>query len=80
MQEYQEAQHEKETDDPYLLDTKVFTPQTRTGFYDFIQKEYATFALPPPLGTFDENACEKLGKSIEEGIESFYIRNSFVNI
>ena len=86
FKEYQEAQNEIESANPYLTDTTIYTPQTRKSFYRFISETYnEAFKLPLQIkGKFDEEACAKLGAASGTAVEAFlyqkfvreYIRNA----
>jgi hypothetical protein len=86
FKEYQTAQSDIETTNPYLTDTVIYTPQTRKSFYRFISDNYTeNFKLIPQVkGKVDENACAKLGAAAGEAVESFlyqkfvreYVRNA----
>ena len=85
LKEYEEEQNKQRHTDPYLLDTTVFAPQSRQAFSKFIDTEYyGTFHLQKQAAALDEDACSKLGKSMEAGVESFlyqkfireYMRNN----
>jgi hypothetical protein len=86
FKEYQEKQNEIESNNPYLTDTVVYTPQTRKSFYRFISDNYdESFKLPLQIkGKIDEDACAKLGAAAGETVEAFlyqkfvreYIRNA----
>jgi hypothetical protein len=86
FKQYQDKQDEIESNNPYLTETVVYTPQTRKSFYRFISDTYTeTFKLPLQVkGKIDENACQKLGVAAGESVEAFlyqkfvreYIRNA----
>jgi hypothetical protein len=86
FKQYQEKQDEIESNNPYLTDTVVYTPQTRKSFYRFISDTYTeTFKLPLQVkGKIDEEACAKLGAAAGTAVEAFlyqkfvreYIRNA----
>jgi hypothetical protein len=83
---YQEAQSSIETNNPYLTDTQIYTPQTRRSFYRFVSDNYddAFKLLPQIKGHVDEEACSKLGAAAGQTVEAFlyqkfireYIRNA----
>jgi hypothetical protein len=60
--QYQRAESEIVSKNPYLTDTVVYTPQTRKSFYRFISDNYSeVFRLIPQIkGKIDEDACAKL--------------------
>jgi hypothetical protein len=86
FKQYQNKQDEIESNNPYLTDAVVYTPQTRKSFYRFISDTYTeTFKLPLQVkGRIDEDACQKLGAAAGEAVEAFlyqkfvreYIRNA----
>lgn len=86
FKEYQLKQDEIESNNPYLTDTIVYTPQSRKSYYRFISDTYTeTFKLPLQVkGKVDEDACQKLGAAAGEAVEAFlyqkfvreYIRNA----
>lgn len=86
FKQYQEYQDKIESNNPYLTDTIIYTPQSRKSFYRFISDNYTeTFKLPLQVkGKIDEEACQKLGTVAGEAVESFlyqkfireYIRNA----
>jgi hypothetical protein len=77
--DYEQKQHEYETQDSYLLDTKIYIPQSRIGFYKFIQSEYGpTFTIPRLNTTVDKNACEKRKLMSEASVEPF-LYQKFIN-
>jgi hypothetical protein len=84
LKEYEDVQNKQRHTDPYVLDTTVFAPQSRKAFSTFIDKEYHTFQLQKQTGALDQEACNKLGKSMEAGVQSFlyqqfvreYMRNN----
>ena len=86
FKEYQTKQDEIESNNPYLTDTIVYTPQSRKSYYRFISDTYTeTFKLPLQVkGKIDEDACSKLGAAAGEAVEAFlyqkfvreYIRNA----
>ena len=79
-------QKEIETNNPYLTDTVIYTPQSRRSFHRFIQENFwDTFHLDPQMkGSIDEDACAKLDSAAGEAVEAFlyqkfireYIRNA----
>jgi hypothetical protein len=86
FKEYQTAQDEIQSKNPYLTDTTIYTPQTRKSFYKFISDTYVSdFKLIQQVkGKIDEEACAKLGAAAGEAVEAFlyqkfireYIRNA----
>lgn len=86
FKQYQEKQNEIESNNPYLTDTIVYTPQSRKSYYRFISDTYTeSFKLPLQVkGKIDEDACAKLGAAAGEAVEAFlyqkfvreYIRNA----
>jgi hypothetical protein len=86
FKQYQDDQNKIESNNPYLTDTVIYTPQTRKSFYKFISDNYEeTFKLPVELkGKIDEEACSKLGAAAGVAVEAFlyqkfvreYIRNA----
>lgn len=84
--QYQRAESEIVSKNPYLTDTVVYTPQTRKSFYRFISDNYSeVFRLLPQIkGKIDEDACAKLEQKAGEVVEGFlyqkfireYIRNA----
>ena len=86
FKQYQEGQDKIESNNPYLTDTIIYTPQSRKSFYRFISENYTdTFKLPLQVkGRIDEDACAKLGAAAGEQVEAFlyqkfvreYIRNA----
>ena len=86
FKEYQDEQDKIESNNPYLTDTVVYTPQTRKSFYRFISDNYSeSFKLPLQVkGKIDEEACQKLGAAAGTAVEAFlyqkfireYIRNA----
>jgi hypothetical protein len=86
FKEYQLKQDEIESNNPYLTDTILYTPQSRKSYYRFISDTYTeTFKLPLQVkGKIDENACQKLGAAAGSTVEAFlyqkfvreYIRNA----
>ena len=56
----------------YALDTEVYMPSTRTGFYKFIQDTYAKrFSITSTPKEMDPKACEKLLQTGEQGVTAF---------
>jgi hypothetical protein len=86
FKQYQTAQDEIQSKNPYLTDTTIYTPQTRKSFYKFISDTYTgDFKLIQQVkGKIDEEACAKLGAAAGEAVEAFlyqkfireYIRNA----
>ena len=86
LKQYQVAQNEIESVNPYLTDTSIYTPQSRKSFYRFISDTYTeSFKLPLQVkGKIDEDACAKLGAAAGSAVEAFlyqkfireYIRNA----
>lgn len=86
FKEYQNAQDKIESNNPYLTDTVIYTPQTRKSYYRFISENFTeSFKLPLQVkGKIDEDACQKLGAAAGEAVEAFlyqkfvreYIRNA----
>ena len=86
LKDYQTAQDEIESANPYVTDTIVYTPQSRKSFYQFISENYTDqFKLIPQVkGRIDEEACAKLGAAAGIAVEAFlyqkfireYIRNA----
>lgn len=84
--QYQRAESEIVSKNPYLTDTVVYTPQSRKSFYRFISDNYSdVFRLIPQIkGKIDEDACAKLEQKAGEVVEGFlyqkfireYIRNA----
>ena len=84
--DYIKKQEEIETNNPYLTDTVIYTPQSRRSFHRFIQDNFwDTFHLDPQIkGSIDEDACAKLDSTAGEAVEAFlyqkfireYIRNA----
>jgi hypothetical protein len=83
LQQYEENQKTSEHTDPYELQTRLYTPQTRQRFQSFVDNEYDHFKLPTEIKKLDEDACSRMGASAEAGVQSFlyqqfireYIRN-----
>ena len=62
----------EENPEQYALDTQVYMPSTRTGFYKFIKDTYADrFTIPSTPIEIDPKACEKLLQSGEQGVTAF---------
>ena len=86
FKEYQDTQNTIESNNPYLTDTVLYTPQSRKSFYRFISDTYTeSFKLPLQVkGRIDEDACAKLGAAAGSTVEAFlyqkfireYIRNA----
>ena len=86
FKEYQDTQNTLESNNPYLTDTVLYTPQSRKSFYRFISDTYTeSFKLPLQVkGRIDEEACAKLGAAAGTTVEAFlyqkfireYIRNA----
>jgi len=86
FKEYQDTQSAIESNNPYLTDTILYTPQSRKSFYRFISDTYTeSFKLPLQVkGRIDEEACAKLGAAAGVTVEAFlyqkfireYIRNA----
>uniref|UniRef100_A0A6C0KQW7 Helicase ATP-binding domain-containing protein n=1 Tax=viral metagenome TaxID=1070528 RepID=A0A6C0KQW7_9ZZZZ len=85
LKEYYEKQNEIQSANPYVTDTEIYIPQSRKGFYRFIQDNYQEFELQSQMkGDIDEDACAKLGASTGAAVEAFlyqkfireYIRNA----
>lgn len=86
FKEYQDTQNSIESNNPYLTDTILYTPQSRKSFYRFISDTYTeSFKLPLQVkGRIDEEACAKLGAAAGTTVEAFlyqkfireYIRNA----
>jgi len=86
FKEYQDTQTAIESNNPYLTDTVLYTPQSRKSFYRFISDTYTeSFKLPLQVkGRIDEEACAKLGAAAGVTVEAFlyqkfireYIRNA----
>lgn len=84
--QYQRAESEIVSKNPYLTDTAIYTPQSRKSFYRFISDNYSeVFRLIPQIkGKIDEDACAKLEQKAGEVVEGFlyqkfireYIRNA----
>ena len=84
--QYQRAETEIVSKNPYLTDTAIYTPQSRKSFYRFISDNYSdVFRLIPQIkGKIDEDACAKLEQKAGEVVEGFlyqkfireYIRNA----
>jgi hypothetical protein len=57
FKQYQEAQNKIESNNPYVTDTIIYTPQSRKSFYRFISENYTeTFKLPLQVkGKIDED-------------------------
>ena len=62
--DYEQKQHYYESKDPYVLDTEVYIPQSRLGFYKFIQSEYGPTFTSPRLNTIIDRlrSLEKIHK------------------
>jgi len=85
LKEYYEKQNEIQSANPYATNTEIYIPQSRKGFYRFIQDNYQEFELESQMkGDIDEDACAKLGASTGAAVEAFlyqkfvreYIRNA----
>jgi hypothetical protein len=86
FKQYQDAQNKIESNNPYVTDTVIYTPQSRKSYYRFISENYTeTFKLPLQVKTkIDEDACQKLGAAAGVTVEAFlyqkfvreYIRNA----
>jgi hypothetical protein len=85
FKEYQIKQNEIQSNNPYVTDTVIYTPQTRKSFYKFISDTYGDFKLMQQVkGKIDEDACAKLGALAGDAVEAFlyqklireYIRNA----
>ena len=85
LKEYYEKQNEIQSANPYATNTEIYMPQSRKGFYRFIQDNYQEFELESQMkGDIDEDACAKLGASTGAAVEAFlyqkfvreYIRNA----
>ncbi len=72
LSQYYKGQEATETNNPYLTDTVIYTPDTRKSFYRFIDENYDKFKLKPMVNPkIDEEACSKLGSSAQGQVESF---------
>lgn len=85
LKQYYKKQNEIQSANPYATDTEVYMPQSRKGFYRFVQDNYQEFELESKMkGDIDEDACAKLGASTGSAVEAFlyqkfireYIRNA----
>jgi hypothetical protein len=84
FKKYQTNQDEIQSNNPYITNTTVYTPQSRKSFYKFISNTYSKFKLLRKVkGDIDEDACSKLGSAAGDAVEAFeyqkfireYIRN-----
>jgi hypothetical protein len=72
LSQYYKGQEATETNNPYLTDTVIYTPDTRKSFYRFIDDNYDKFKLKAMVNPkIDEEACSKLGSSAQGQVESF---------
>jgi len=74
LKNYIEGQAKNEETNTYTLDTKIYMPSTRSGFYKFIQTTYADkFSLPTVVKNkeLDPAACEKLMSGGPSRVEPF---------
>ena len=58
FKKYQTNQDEIQSNNPYITNTTVYTPQSRKSFYKFISNTYSDFKLMRKVkGDIDEDAC-----------------------
>ena len=70
--QYITKQQDIESNNPYITNTEIYTPQTRKSFYQFMNNNFKSFKLDYNVkGKIDPNACLKLETSSESEIEGF---------
>ena len=75
MRTYQAKQQAITSDSPYLINNPLYVPQTRKGFYRFIEDTYSSqFQLKVQAHgrrQIDEDACNKLSQADSDVVEAF---------